>query len=238
MNGGRLSTAALAYIAGVSGTAVVVAIAFGRASRPGALVGLFVILTGLGMLAHAFPIQGFRHQAYQVTLPFIVTAAALFSATQLIAFIVLIHLAEQARTRRRLDIQWFNLCNYFLSAALAAIFYQRAVALLPEGAIGQVAAAMAAGCILITVNRIFLAGALWLARGLSPAASGLLLPQLLAADLIIAWMAGPMLVLTLEAGLWMVLVTAGPLLLARTALTVLVPRRRQHRPRQARARAA
>src|SRR5881398_2526437 len=231
MNGGRLSTAALAYIAGVSGTAVVVAIAFGRASGPGALVGLFVIL------AHAFPIQGFRHQAYQVTLPFIVTAAALFSATQLIAFIVLIHLAEQARTRRRLYIQWFNLCNYFLSAALAAIFYHRAVALLPEGAIGQVAAAMAAGCTLIAVNRILLAGALWLARGLSPAASGLWLPQLLAADLIMAWMAGPMLVLTLEAGPWMVLVTAGPLLLARTALSVLVPRRQQ-RSRQARARAA
>ena len=237
MNRRRLSTAALAYIAGVSAAAVVLAIALGRGSGPGTLIGSFVILTGLAMLAHAFPIQGFRHQAYQVTLPFIVTAAALFSATQLIAFLVLIHLAEQVRTRRRLYIQWFNLCNYFLSAATAAIFYHRAVGLLPEGAIGQVAAAMAAGCTLIAVNRILLAGALWLARGLSPAASGLLLPQLLAADLIIAWMAGPMLVLTLEAGPWMVLVTAGPLLLARTALSVLVPRR-QHRPRQARARAA
>jgi len=213
MNRRRLSTAALAYIAGVSAAAVVVAIALGRGSGPGTLVGSFVILTGLGMLAHAFPIQGFRHQAYQVTLPFIVTAAALFSATQLIGFVVLIHLAEQVRTRRRLYIQWFNLCNYFLSAAMAAIFYHRAVALLPE------------------------AGALWLARGLSPAASGLWLPQLLAADLIMAWMAGPMLVLTLEAGPWMVLVTAGPLLLARTALSVLVPRRQQ-RSRQARARAA
>ena len=213
MNRGRLPTAALAYIAGVSTAAVAVAIAIGRGSGPGTLVGSFVILTGLGMLAHAFPIQGFRHQAYQVTLPFIVTAAALFSATQLIAFVVLIHLAEQVRTRRRLYIQWFNLSNYFLSAA------------------------MAAGCTLIAVNRILLAGALWLARGLSPAASGLWLPQLLAADLIMAWMAGPMLVLTLEAGPWMVLVTAGPLLLARTALSVLVPRRQQ-RSRQARARAA
>src|SRR5438105_4383713 len=89
----------------------------------------------------------------------------------------------------------------------------------------------------VVLNRVFLAGALWLARGLSPAASGLLLPRLLAADLIIAWIAGPMLVLTLQAGPWMVLVTAGPLLLARTALSVLVPRRR-HPARQARARAA
>src|SRR5439155_10365062 len=151
-------------------------------SGPGTLVGSFVILTGLGMMAHAFPIQGFRHQAYQVTLPFIVTAAALFSATQLIAFVVLIHLAEQVRTRRRLYIQWFNLCNYFLSAAMAAGFFHRAIALLPEGAPGQVAAAMAAGCTFVALNRAFLAGALWLARGLSPAASGLLLPRLLAAD--------------------------------------------------------
>src|SRR5947199_361681 len=103
--------------------------------------------------------------------------------------------------------------------------------------LSAVAAGMAAGCTFVALNRVFLAGALWLARGLSPAASGLLLPRLLAADLIIAWIAGPMLVLTLQAGPWMVLVTAGPLLLARTALSVLVPRRR-HPARQARARAA
>ncbi|TMD84083.1 MAG: hypothetical protein E6I74_03840 [Chloroflexi bacterium] len=237
MNRGRLSTAARAYIVGLSGVAVVVGIALARVGGPGTPLGIFVILTSLGTLAHAFPIQGVRHQAYQVTTPFIITAAALFSATQLVTFVVLIHLAEQARLRRRLDIQWFNLCNYYLSAAMAAAFYHRAVGVLPDGAVGQVVAAMAAGCTFIALNRIFLAGALWLARGLSPAASGLLLPQLLAADLIIAWMAGPMLVLTLEAGPWMVLVTAGPLLLARTALSVLVPRR-QHPARQARARAA
>src|SRR5438094_575556 len=98
MNGGRLSTAALAYIAGVSGTAVVVAIAFGRASGPGALVGLFVILTGLGMLAHAFPIQGFRHQAYQVTLPFIVTAGPLLLART--ALTVLVPRRRQHRPRQ------------------------------------------------------------------------------------------------------------------------------------------
>src|SRR2546426_10193942 len=84
MNGRRLSTAAVAYIAGVSGAAVMGAIALSRVGGSGALVGTFVILTGLGMLAHAFPIQGIRHQAYQVTLPFIITAAALFSATQLV----------------------------------------------------------------------------------------------------------------------------------------------------------
>src|SRR2546425_3584064 len=223
MSRGRLSRAAVAYIAGLSGAAVVGTCALSRVGVPGAPLWTFVILTALGMLAHAFPIQGSRHQAYQVTLPFIITAAALFSAAQLVAFVVLIHLAEQARLRRPLHIQWFNLCNYFLSAAVAAAFFNRAIALLPEGAIGQVAAAMAAGCTFIVLNRLILAGALWLARGLSLAASGLLLPRLLAADLIIAWMAGPMLGLTLQAGPWMVLVTARPLLLARTAFTVLVP---------------
>src|SRR5947207_5216182 len=202
MNGGRLSMAARAYIVGLSAVAVAVGIALVRTSGSGPLVGTFIVLTGLGMLTHAFPVQGLRHQAYQVTLPFIITGAALFSATQLITFVVLIHLAEQVRLRRRLHIQWFNLCNYFVSAAMAAGFFHRAIPLLPEGAPGQVAAAMAAGCTFVALNRAFLAGALWLARGLSPAASGLLLPRLLAADLIIAWIAGPMLVLTLQAGPW------------------------------------
>src|SRR2546427_10441498 len=97
------------------------------------------------MVAHAFPIQGSRHQAYQVTLPFIITAAALFSAGQLVAFVVLIHLAEQARLRRPLHIQWFNLCNYFLSAAMAAAFFHRPIPRPPEGAIVRWAQAMPPG---------------------------------------------------------------------------------------------
>ena len=76
-----------------------------------------------------------------------------------------------------------------------------------------------------------LSAALWLARRLSPLASGLFQPELLAADLVIAWVAGPMLVVALEAGAWTVLVTAGPLLLARPALSALLGRQAaQHEP--------
>lgn len=225
MKGERLRRVALVYIAGVSVGAVTAALLLWRSeSHPASLI-VFLVLSGLGMLAHAYPVQGFRHQAYQVTLPFIVVAAAMLNATQLVAFIVLIHLAEQARLRRRLDIQWFNVCNYFLSAAMAAASYHRAAVLLPDGALGHVAAALSAGCTFVLLNRIQLAGILWLARGLAPLASGLFEPELLAADLIIAWIAGPMLVLTLEAGPWMVLATAGPLLLARLALSTLLARR-------------
>ena len=225
MKGDRLPRGALVYLAGVSIAAVMVALLLMRRDGSPASLVVFLVLAGLGMLAHAYPVQGFRHQAYQVTLPFIVVAAAMLNAFQLVAFIVLIHLAEQARLRRRLDIQWFNLCNYFLSAAMAAAFYHRATALLPDGALGQVAAALSAGCAFVLLNRIQLAGVLWLARGLAPLASGLFEPELLAADLIIAWIAGPMLVLTLQAGPWMVLATAGPLLLARVALSALLTRR-------------
>jgi hypothetical protein len=224
MKRGRLSIAALAYIAGVSIAAVAAAMMLWRSEGTAASLVVFVVIAGLGMLAHAYPIQGFRHQAYQVTLPFIVIGAAILNAPQLVAFIVLIHLAEQARLRRRLYIQWFNVCNYFLSAAMAAAFYHRALLSLPDGAAGQVAAALAAGGTFILLNRVLLAGALWLARGLSPLASGLFQPELLAADLVIAWIAAPMLVLTLGAGPWMVLVTAGPLLLARPALSGLLAR--------------
>jgi hypothetical protein len=225
MKGDRLPRIALVYIAGVSIAAVAAALLLWRSEGAPASLIVFLVLSGLGMLAHAYPVQGFRHQAYQVTLPFIVVAAALLNASQLVVFIVLIHLAEQARVRRRLDIQWFNVCNYFLSAAMAAAFYHRAIVLLPDGALGQVAAALSAGCTFVLLNRIQLAGVLWLARGLAPLASGLFQPELLAADLIIAWIAAPMLVLTLEAGPWMVLATAGPLFLARLALATLLARR-------------
>jgi hypothetical protein len=232
----RLSAGARWYITGVSVAAIIAAIMLSRMTIAPSGVVVFVMVAGLGMLAHAYPVQGFRHQAYQVSLPFIVVAAALFSPPQLLAFVIGIHLAEQARLRRRLAVQWFNACNYFICAALAAAFYQRAVELLPDAAVGHLVAALAAACAFIVLNRVLLAGVLWLARGLPPAESGLFSPELLAADLVIAWMAGPMLVLLLEAGPWTILVSAGPLLLARPALSMLLTRRRQPaNRRQARA---
>jgi hypothetical protein len=226
MKGGP-SIATTAYIGGVSLGALVAAGLLWRTGTAAAGIGTFVVVAGLGALAHAYPIQGFRHQAYQVTLPLIVIAAALFSAPQLVAFILLIHVAEQARLRRRLYIQWFNACDYFISAAIAAVLFHRAAVLLPDGVLGQLIGAVAAACSFILVNRLLLAGVLWLARGLSPLASGLFQPELLAADLVIAWIAGPMLVVALDAGPWTVLFTAGPLLLARPALSSLIGRRRQ-----------
>jgi len=233
---GGLSIATRAYIGGVSLAALAAAGVLWRSGAPTAGLGAFVVVTGLGALAHTYPIQGFRHQAYQVTLPLIVIAAAVFRAPQLAAFILVIHIAEQARLRRRLVIQWFNVCDYFVSAAIAAVLYHRAALLLPDGALGQLVGAVAAGCTFILVNRLLLAGVLWLARGLSPLASGLFQPELLAADLVIAWIAGPMLIMALYAGPWTMLFTAGPLLLARPALSSLIGRRLQSmRPTQARA---
>ena len=232
-----MSIATRHYIAAISLVAVMAAGFLWWNDAAPAGLGAFLVITALGALAHAYPIPGFRHQAYQVTLPFIVIAAATFSAAQLVGFIVLIHLAEQARVRRRVPIQWFNLCNYFVSAAIAAALYHRAaLLLLPQGALGLLIDAMAAGCIFILINRLLLAGVLWLARGLSPLASGLFQPEMLAADLVIAWIAGPMLVVALDGGPWTVLFSAGPLLLARPALSSLIRRRQPSmRPTQARA---
>ena len=218
---------ATAYIAATTVVAVVAAVALWRSDGAPASFPGFLIICAFGVLAHANPIRGFRHQAYQVTLPFIVLAAAMFSAPQLVAFILLIHVAEQLRLRRRLYIQWFNVCNYLVSAALAAAFYHRATSLLADGALSQLVSALAAACAFILLNRLLLAGVLWLARQLSLMASGLFQPELLAADLIIAWISGPMLVVALEAGTWTILVTAGPLLLARPAIAALLQRQQQ-----------
>jgi hypothetical protein len=220
----QMSKLASAYIVATSVTAVIAGgLLIASRIQPISLLG-FVLIAALGAAAHAYPIRGYRHQAYQITLPFIILAAAMFNGLELVAFIVLIHVAEQARLRRPLYIQWFNTCNYFLSAALAVTFYHHAIAILPVGAVGQLTAALAAACSFIVINRGLLVIALWLARGLSPVTSGLFQPELLAADLVIAWIAGPMLVLAIEAGPWTVLVTAGPLLLARPALAALLGR--------------
>lgn len=223
----RLSTGARLYIAVSSLAALTVAAVLVRWPLASADLASFLMITALAMVAHAYPIQGFRHQAYQVTLPFIVLAAAEFSGLQLAVFILLIHAAEQARLRRPIQIQWFNACDYFLSAALALTFFHRAVALLPSGALGSLIAALAAACSFILLNRVLLVGVLWLGRGLSPLASGLFQPELLAADLVIAWIAGPMLVLAIDAANWTVFVTAGPLLLARPALSAMLRRERE-----------
>src|SRR6267143_1870166 len=119
MKAGRLSTAARGYIAAVSLSTVLVSIMLWQAKGAAISIVSVLLITGLGMLAHAYPIQGFRHQAYQVTLPFIVLAAALFSTAELVAFIALIHIAEQARLRRRPHVQWFNASAYLLSAVIA-----------------------------------------------------------------------------------------------------------------------
>src|SRR5258708_10176032 len=113
MKAGRPSTATLACIAGASIRAIAVAVIRWRSETPGNLV-LFVVITGLGMLAHAYPVQGFRHQAYQVTLPFIVIAAATLSSPQLLPFIFLIHLSPHPRLRRPLSIQRFHLSPFYL----------------------------------------------------------------------------------------------------------------------------
>src|SRR2546423_14064498 len=140
----QLSPAARVYLVAVSGAAASAAIVLWRSNPSAAQLPAFMIVAALGALAHAYPVRGFRHQAYQVTLPFIILAAAMFSSVELIAFIAVIHIAEQVRVRRRLYIQWFNACDYLASAAVAGVIYHRAAPLLPARPLGRVAPAPAA----------------------------------------------------------------------------------------------
>src|SRR5438270_3157619 len=126
----RLSEMAGASLVGTSLAALAVALLVVRWSLSSPDWTGVVVVMALGALAHAYPVRGFRHQAYQVTLPFIILAAAMFSAVELIAFIAVIHIAEQVRVRRRLYIQWFNASDYLASAAVAGIIYHRAALLL------------------------------------------------------------------------------------------------------------
>ena len=232
-----LRTGARVYLAAVMFTAALTAILLWSASSSMASVAQFLLITGLGMVAHSFPVQASRHQAYQATLPFIVVAAASFSIAQLIVFILLIHAAEQARVRRVWYIQVFNVGGYFLAAAVSGVIFHQAIRLLAPGLLSSTEAALAAGCTFVLLNRALLAGILWLARNLSPARSGLFRPELLAVDLIITWISAPMLVLTLVAGPWMTLITAGPLFLFRPALAFLLSDH-EHQPEQLQAPAA
>lgn len=222
MGRAHLSTGAILYIAAVTGAAMLAALLLWSAASPAASAALFVLITLLGMIAHSFPVRASRHQAYQATLPFIVVAAASFNSLQLMVFILLIHAAEQARVHRAWYIQLFNVGDYFVAAAISGLVFHEAVRLLTPGLLSSTEAALAAGCTFVLLNRILLAGILWLARSLPPSRSGLFRSELLAVDLIITWISAPMLVLTLVAGPWMTLITAGPLFLARPALAYLL----------------
>ena len=218
----NLSRAAKAYIAATSGLALALTILLWPvAVRPAHPVAVLFVI-GFGMLAHAFPVQAARHQAYQATLPFIVLAAALFSTPQLLGFILLIHLAEQLRTRRPWYIQFFNVCDYFVSAAIAGLLFRFAAGSLQVSPLGDIEAGLAAGCAFVLLNRLMLGGILWLARGLNLASSGLFKADLLAADLVITWVSTPMMILAALAGPWAMLLSVGPLFLVRPALSYLL----------------
>jgi hypothetical protein len=222
MNAASLSKAAWVYLAVVAVLALIVGLLLWVSPLPAAGPAEFLLISLLGALAHSFPVQGARHQAYQVTLPFLIFAAASFSAPQLILFIFLIHVAEQIRLRRAWYVQTFNFCDYLVSAAVAAAIYHRGLSLLTPDPLGQVEAALAAGCMFVLLNRLLLAGALWFGRGLSPLSSGLFKPELLAADLVITWISAPMLLLAILVGPWTIVASAAPLFLARPALAYLL----------------
>jgi hypothetical protein len=226
-----LSRLARLYLVSVAGLAVIAAIVLWRAGQQSGSPFALLLVVAAGALSHAFPLEGRNHEAYHATLPFVIVAAALFTTPELAIFIVLIHLAEQLRTHRRWYIQVFNTTGYFLAAALAGLMYRVAMHQLGTPVIGQMEAALTAGCTFVIVNRVLVAGVLWLARGLSPARSGLFRPELLAVDLIIIWVSAPILALIAVAGPMAVLVTVGPLFLVRPALASLLeagspPRRR------------
>lgn len=217
-----LSALAQLYLVSVLGLAVIAAVVlWGSGQQSGSPIALLLVAAA-GALSHVFPLEGRNHEAYHATLPFVIVAAALFTTPALAAFIVLIHVAEELRTRRRWYIQVFNASGYFLAAALAGVMYRVAWHQLGTPVLGQLEAALTAGCTFVIVNRILVAAVLWLARGLSPARSGLFRPELLAVDLIIIWVSGPMLALIALAGPIGVIVTAGPLFLARPALSYLL----------------
>jgi len=218
-----LTPLAQLYLVSVAGLAVIAAFVFWRSGQQSGSPIALLLIVAAGALFHVFPVEGRNHEAYHATLPFVIVAAALFTTPALAMFIVLIHLAEELRTRRRWYIQTFNASGYFVAAVLAGVMYRVAWHQLGTPVLGQLEAALTAGCTFVIINRVLVATVLWLARGLSPARSGLFRPEMLAVDLIIIWVSGPMLVLIAMAGPIGVLATAGPLFLARPALSYLLP---------------
>lgn len=222
MRKATLSLPAQLYLVIVAGLALIALLVFWRANNQAGSPIALLLVAAAGSLSHVFPLEGRNHETYHATLPFVIVAAALFTTPELAVFIILIHLAEQLRTNRRWYIQAFNASGYFLAAALAGLMYRIAWHQLGTPVIGQMEAALTAGCTFVIVNRVLVAVVLWLARGLSPSQSGLFRPEMLAVDLIIIWVSGPMLALVELAGPLAVLITAGPLFLARPALTYLL----------------
>ncbi|MEN3343301.1 MAG: hypothetical protein V7644_2705 [Actinomycetota bacterium] len=179
-----LSPVARAWLVAVVAAAVVAAAATLPAPVPGLGDWLtFAALAAAAAAAQHLIIATGRHQAFPLSIVFLV-AAALLLPPELVALVgIAHHLPELARRRFRRHISVFNVANYTL-AGLAA---WGAFALFRDTGLGSqlrwAAGAIAAALVFVAVNHVNLAVMLRLARGRSIRATGLLGPDGLLADL-------------------------------------------------------
>lgn len=221
----------IAVLAAGAGTA---AIGVADALRGGAteIAGsaAFWLFLAVATAAHAFPVVAPRHQAYHTTQGYLLASVLLLPWPAVGSIVVVIHAVEWLRRRRPWYIQAYNVAVYLLSAFAA----QQAFAVTAAGAalgdlrwwVGAVTAASA----FLAVNHALTAAVLFLARGVSPRASGLFGVTSLGTDASLLLLGVPM-----AAG-WLLspaslLITSAPLILVYRALRLPGLEESAHRDR-------
>jgi putative nucleotidyltransferase with HDIG domain len=168
----------------------------------------FAVLTAAASIAQLASVQLTRRRVFQPAIVFVVAGALLLSPEQLALLCVVHNIPDWIKQRYAWYIQPFNIANYVLAGLVASAAAHSIAASGAAADLREAAAGVAAAVICVCVNRALLLPMLRLGRGLGLRASGLLAPDDLALDFVLALMAVPLAVL------WRHSVWAAPLALA------------------------
>ena len=213
------------YVISVCGFALALS-AFAALSGPnlsaGASPQLFALLVAAATFAHSFPVSTPTKQSYHVSLPFFVAAIIVLSPLQFAALVGVVHIAESVRIRRSSFVQIFNVGTYVVTGLIAQAVYR---ALWPgQGDLTPdlsqpacLAAGLAAAATFVTLNRVLVSAAIWLANGISPRNQHMFEVESLVTDGILLLMGVPLAHLVFIAP-WAAAVGAAPLWLIHRVL--------------------
>jgi putative nucleotidyltransferase with HDIG domain len=148
----------------------------------------FGLLTAAASLAQLGSVRLSRNRVFHPAIMFVLAAVLLLSPEQVVLMCLIQHLGEWLRNRYAWYIQPFNIANYVLAVAASALLFDR---LLAEGVSFAAAGALAAVGFIV-VNRLLLLVMLCAARQMRPTETGLLRPDDVSLELVLAFMGVPL----------------------------------------------
>jgi putative nucleotidyltransferase with HDIG domain len=186
---GPLATSAWLYWLAVVAPAAF-GIAFAAVQVPTTDWRRFALLVGLASAAQLLSFHLNRQRIFHPAMLFVVAGALLLPPELLILLVVIHCVPDWFKQRYPWYIAIFNIANYVVSG-IAAWAAAQAVGF-PGPAGREAAAGALAACVFVLANRLLLMPMLYLGRGLTPRASGLLDGEDFTLELVLSLMAVPL----------------------------------------------